>query len=367
MIEKSFDIVSYYARPASFNTGGVNTSRQQWMRAYAELGARITVLDASGGFQEQLVSHANVTWKSIRHFAHTRPLMVPRRMRKMIRAADLVYLHEGWTLSNAYAAATCVRMGIPYIVMPHGVYNSELVKDLRFRAIRSFVEAWVLRHALAVHVFFDSEIKDVHAISPSATTITAVTGLDMPDESWSDSSHEDYIAWLGRYDINHKGIDKLLQALKLLPASHRPQIKMHGPDHRGDRERVEQMVRQLELGSEVIVGDNLSPDDAKRFLVRSKGFVHVPRWEAFGRTIAESLSLGVPVLLSSEAEIARDLRQASAAVIVEGEPERIAAGIVDLERDGPALSIRGRSWAAKHLSWPATSSRALQQIKDLLT
>jgi glycosyltransferase involved in cell wall biosynthesis len=200
-------------------------------------------------------------------------------------------------------------------------------------------------------------------LSPRATPVVSVTGLDVPKQTWEPSLSDEYIAWIGRYDIHHKGIDYLLAAVKLLEPNERPRIKMRGPDHLGDKVQVEKQIHDLGLEEWVELGGELSPDEAREFLRHSQGFVHVPRWEAFGRTIVEALSLGCPVLLGAEAHIAGILGPAGAARIVTGaEPSSIASGLVELARGAVETGPAGRVWVTQELSWASRAGDLSSQL-----
>ena len=356
-------VVSYYARPATFSTGGVNTSRQQWMAAFAALGIPVVVVSARNGFDTKLVSIDGLSFESIPHIGRGRMTMIPLTLFKTLRKNDLVYLHEGWTASNLVASWVCRLRAIDYVVIPHGVYSPGITVLLRGLRVRRAVEAIVLRHALAVHLFFDSEKPELEMLEPAATAVVSVTGLDVPDQRWDPSGSEKYIAWIGRYDIHHKGIDNLFAAVKSIAPESRPLLKMHGPDHLGDKERVARLIDELGLSRWVKLGGELSPKDASEFLRRSQGFVHVPRWEAFGRTIVEALALGCPVVLGSGAHIAGTLEKAGAARIVIGtDPNSIADGLLALAGGGVHTGVAGRTWVEEELSWTARATDAASQL-----
>lgn len=358
-------IVSYYARPASFSTGGVNTSRQQWMRAFAGEGLQVEIISAKGGFEEQLVKGDRITFRSITHVGRRRMTMIPLGLSRHLRSDDLVYLHEGWTVSNFVAAIVCRLRKVDYVVMPHGVYSPSIVSALRLPRLRLALESLVVKNARAVHLFFEAEIPELEAVSARATAVVAVTGLDMADMAWDPDTRTPYIAWIGRYDIEHKGIDLLFDALLAVPPEKRPIVRMHGPDHRGDKARVKKLVKSMDLGRWVLVGSELARGEVIPFLSRSMGFVHVPRWEAFGRTIAEAMSVGIPVVLSDRAHIAADLCSAGAARIVSGDDtSQIAAALQELWRGDIKTGPTGREWMLSMLSWRATARNLLQQLGE---
>lgn len=357
-------IASYYARPAGYSTGGVNRSRQEWMSAFAGAGNVVSVINAEKGYKKRLVCDESISFLELPHIGRARATMIPVGFRRQARSFDLMYLHEGWTASNIIAAISLKFAGVPYVIMPHGVYESSIVKTLKRAPGRRRGERWLLENALAVHVFFDSEVAHVQQIAPKSQFIVAPTSISPSKEVWVGGG--EYLAWAGRFDIWHKGIDLLLQAMKLIPESHRPNIRMIGPDHNGDKQRVVAEVKSLNLSAWVSVEHELEGDALNMFMARSKGFVHVPRWECLGRTIVDALMAGSPLLVSDQAHIAEPIRLAGAGLVCEESPEAIAHGLERLwAGDGLQYSEIGKSWARQYFSKSLSTAKWEEQLEAL--
>ena len=94
--------------------------------------------------------------RPVRHWGDSRATFVPRGLRAQLHDLDLLYLHEGWTLSNLAAARACRAEGLPYVVMPHGVYEPGITSTLKPPlGPRTRAERWVLERA--------EEVAAVHA------------------------------------------------------------------------------------------------------------------------------------------------------------------------------------------------------------
>lgn len=356
-------IVSYYARPASYSSGGVNTSRLQWMTAFARSGIPCLLVNAKGGYQSDLPEDRNLSSIALPHRGRGRQTLRPQGLEQLLRRGDLVYLHEGWTTSNLIAARICRRNSIPYVVMPHGVYASRIVRTLKAWRLRRPLEARVLANAIGIHAFFDSEHSEILSISSDANPFSAVTGFEIPVHGWSPAHSDAYIAWAGRYDILHKGIDTLFAALALIPEGERPKLRMVGPDYNGDRQRTEDLRRELGLEKHVQILAERDQKGVLDHMAASRGFVHVPRWEAFGRTIVEALALGCPVVLGNGAHIATDLGT-TVRVVSSENAEEVASSLIELW-SGAISGETGPAWVQENLSWKTSSSRAQDALAKL--
>jgi glycosyltransferase involved in cell wall biosynthesis len=331
----------------------VNASQQDWMHAFAQLAVPVLIVHAKGGYSSHLVEESGLEFFDLPHWGAARMTLIPRGLARVIREGDLVYLHEGWTLSNVVAALICRLKRIPYIIMPHGVYEPKIVDGLRLKGARLIAERMVARNALAVHVFFPEEEIDIRHLLGAVRTFAVATGYDVPVlERKQDGPGRPYLAWLGRYDIEHKGIDRLLLALSTVPEERRPMVVMHGPDHRGDRVRTLAMVRSYGLEHSVTVAEELAPEEARRFLRDAAAFVHFARWEAFGRTIVEALAQEAPVLLASDARIAQYLGSAGVATIFDAsQPREVGRVLEEAARTPSMMRPAGRTWIEENLSW----------------
>lgn len=352
---------SYYARPASYSTGGVNRSRQEWMAGFGRAGIDVTLINALNGFDTRIIDADFLKFSSVPHVGSSRRAMLPMGLGKAVAGADLVYLHEGWTASNLVAGKLLRAKTIPYVVMPHGVYERDIVSLLKRHPGRVGLERRLLEGALAVHVFFESEIEHVHAIAPNARVIVAPTAVTAHAHSWNSSGA--YLSWVGRVDIHHKGLDLLVEAMHSLPEEQRPPIRMVGPDHHGDKDRFRKIVAASKLDGWIRLEDPLYGEDLKAFVANSRAFIHVPRWECLGRTVVDALTLGVPVLLTETAHIARPLQTRGIATVSSLQHISIAQGLREVwETPKPAHSVEGRDWAVTYFDEARSVSSALSQI-----
>lgn len=348
-------IVSYYARPASFATGGVNSSQQDWMAHLARSGNDVTVVHAAGGFTRHLADDRLVRFREVPHVGRRRVTMFAPRIGRHLRDASLLYLHEGWTLSNLWAAFHARRLRIPYAVMPHGVYERPIARLQRRFPFRRWAERRLLEGAAFVHVFFAGEQDEVHALAPAARCLVAPTGFtEKADGDAVDSARErqDYLAWVGRFDIHHKGLDILVDALGRVPAEERPVIRMIGPDHLGDKRRFAELVRDRGLDRWISIEDPRSKDGVEQFVRGSRAFIHTPRWECLGRTVVDAMLTGTPVLLTETAQISAPIGAAHAATIIPLDPADLAAALAAIsDVDSTELGATGRRWATQYFDW----------------
>jgi glycosyltransferase involved in cell wall biosynthesis len=365
-------IVHYY--PGAGEASGVTVALWAWARAVAGAGQEVTVVHAgtghgrwssddftlggSGGTRSAVGQHAT------QHIGRGRLTRFPVRLGRWLRGADLLVLHEGWVLANLVAAESARRAGVPYVVMPHGVYARPWRHYLKGPALlRNTAERHILSNALAVHIFFASEADDVRDLAPTVRFITVPTGFDVPEARWRGDG--DYVSWIGRLDPNHKGLDLLIRAVELLPAAERPRIVLRGYDYKGGLGVVERMIADRCLGDWIQVWGVAVGQEKLDFLVRARAYVHPSRWESYGLALVENLALGVPCLASSSIAMSPDLVRHSAAVLVEPAVRDLARALGELSGLPAGIGERGREFVARELDWGRCTAAFLAALRGL--
>jgi glycosyltransferase involved in cell wall biosynthesis len=355
--------VSYYPRAVS-ETSGVTVALWAWASALAAAGHEVVVLHA-GGTKPSPVDGltVGVRHRSIPHFGSARRSFLPIGLERYLAPGDLLVLHEGWVLSNLMAARVARRARVDYVLIPHGAYEPGIRQELRRpRRIRELFERQLLEGALAVHVFFESEIPSITALAPRARFVVAPTGFELPADRWTGGGG--YISWLGRYDPVHKGLDVLIRAVNAIPEGRRPRLRLHGPDYKGGFKSIRQLIANLELDRWVEASEAVSGPEKATFLRRADGYVHPSRWESHSIALLENLALGVPCLVSEAIHIAPGLERANAALLVAPTVDALAEGMMQLTVSEGAVGERGRAFIASQLSWKRVIGNLLDGLQS---
>lgn len=356
-------IVRYYPR-ALVGDGGMTSAVRHWSRSMARSGAEAVIAYDEGVSPPD---DESVEWVQVRH-AGRRGLKFPLGLEDVLEGADLLVLHSGWTLRNVRAAATARNLGVAYVLEPRGAYDPHIVARKRWLK-RIWWAAWEKRlvtEARAIHVFFESEREHLAALGYHGPIIVASNGRDAPKGDLWDGGSGRYILWLGRFDPQHKGLDLLLDAVQLLPASQRPDLRLHGPDWRSKKQSVQRWVEDQKLGDWITVGDAVYGDQKRKMLAAAAGFVYPSRWDACPNSVLESVALGVPTL-STPYPLGRYLGDRGGAFVAEATAQGLAQGLTRLCNDDAAVvGKRGAQVIRDEFSWDAVARIWLEQARALL-
>ncbi|HEY3901264.1 MAG TPA: glycosyltransferase family 4 protein [Chthoniobacter sp.] len=283
------------------------------------------------------------------------------------------------------------KRGIPYVFTSHGhLHYHGWSHGLKKWIYLNFVDRF-LRGASGLHFLSEREKERSRAILPWGRKSVLVQSnlIQLPDEAEitpADRADLDIpadafiFAYLGRLDVEHKGLDILLKAFSLLshgrgdrkpdqlPDSF-PHLLMIGPDWAGGQARLEELARQLDQSSRVhFLGPRMG--EAKWSLLKMAGaFVSPSRWEACSISQAEAIGLGLPTIVSDEINMAPEMVAAHAALASPLTTDRLAAAMRQVQADGDlqrTLSESGRKWAAETCSAEKAGERFAKFYRAVL-
>lgn len=341
-------IVHYYSRLLRHQSG-VTMSLAAWARAQQERAHEVTLLSAPAG-PEQKEDLEGLDVRAIEHFGRSRPTCLPRDFGRSLRDVDLLVLHEGWVFSNAAAALAARRADVPYVVIPHGVYEPGVMRGLKARKpLRQRMERAILEGSVGVHVFFPSEAELISRIAPHADCFAVPTGAARAVGGWTGGGG--YVAWFGRYAPEHKGLTRLLDAWAAIDVSRRPKLRMHGTDYYGGLAEVRTQVDDLGLGDQVSVGGPVYGEEKEELLRRAEAYVHPSQWESHSVALVEALERGVPSIVSDSIHIAASLADASAALVTPITPGGVELALRRLQTEQVLLSARALEFVRCSLGW----------------
>jgi glycosyltransferase involved in cell wall biosynthesis len=195
----------------------------------------------------------------------------------------------------------------------------------------------------------------------------APNGVDAPEPPLWTGGAGGYLLWLGRYDPEHKGLDLLVRALALLDPAERPRLRLHGSDWRGGKAVLERLVTELGLAPWVAIGAGVYGAEKRGILIAADGFIYPSRWEGFGDSVLEAVSLGMPALCTPY-PLGMHLARRGGAILAEATPEALKSGLEvfgDRAR-AAAIGTTGAEIARTDFAWPAVATSWLEQVAAIV-
>lgn len=304
-------------------------------------------------------------WTGIRHREaghHLFPLDIDVALDDL----DVLVLHSAWVSHNLVAGRKARQLGVPYVLAPRGAYEPQILKRKPWLKATwwRFLESGLVRDAAGIHVFFDSQADQLRRLGYEGPLLVAPNGVAVPDDLEWDGGSSDALVFIGRFDMEHKGLDTLLDGLRLMGRDSRPRLILSGPDWRGGKRETEARVEALGLGRWVDVRSPIYGRDKFELMASARGFLYPSLFEAFGNSAAEAASLGVPVL-TGQYPLGEYLSSRNAGLVVAPDPGEMADGLARLLEPAAAeLGAKARP-AMSEFTWDAVARAWANQLRAL--
>lgn len=221
---------------------------------------------------------------------------------------SIVHLHGAFIPEFYHISRILKRYEIPYIVTPHGAFaqgamkQNGLVKKWYFKLI----ESAIVKHAKAVQVLGKNEAQNLEEISNFNNGILIPNGQNLEEIPVYPAHGKRFdfpvFGFCGRMDINHKGLDLLMEGFKIyLERGNQGRIELIGDG--SDRIKLEAQIQALNIQEHIhFHGKQFGKEKFDR-LSGMDFFLHTSRMEGFPTAVLEAAALGIPCITSDATNI----------------------------------------------------------------
>ncbi|MFB2773243.1 glycosyltransferase [Pelatocladus sp. BLCC-F211] len=298
-----------------------------------------------------------------------------------VKDYDLIETHYIFSYASTCAGIFARWQGVPYVVRtigqlaPWGLTQSRLKKQL----YSLLIERHNLNNAAAIHCTSASEAEDVRNFGIKTPTITLPLGVNqpiyLPDAKqklhylYEIPTDTPVVLFLSRLHYK-KRPDLLVRSLGQLAAQdynfHLILAGSGEPDYIDD---LKNLIASLGLSSQTsftgfVTGDN------KQLLLQGCDIFVLPSFsENFGIAVAEAMAVGLPVIVTPGVQIAPEIAEARAGLVVEGEEDTLANAITQLLKSPELrqqLGKNGQNLANNRYSWNAIAQNLSTAYQSIL-
>jgi glycosyltransferase involved in cell wall biosynthesis len=287
-------------------------------------------------------------------------------LEQLVPEADVVHIHSLYLFHSWTAGSLCRRLGVPYIVRPHGTLDPYIRRRHRWR--KRAMELWfqnrVLRDAAVIHYTSAEERRLAEPFVHGAPGSVVPLGLDLADYAdlpppgsfralHPEIGARPILLFLSRLNFK-KGLDILIEAAAhVVGAGMDAHLVIAGPDG-GMEAAARRWVVRAGLGPRTTFTGMLS-GRAKLAAFRDASLFVLPSSsENFGIAVVEAMACGTPVLVSDRVNIWREIVEDGAGVAEPPQAHRFAAAALRLLRDEPlrlAMGRAARDCVARRYQW----------------
>jgi len=267
-------------------------------------------------------------------------------LQEHVQAYDLLHIHGVFAHPTIAAARAAARARVPYIIRPCGELDPWPLRKnspLKWGFLRA-LGFRILHRAAAVHATSEMEALALKRLGIQSPIVTIPLGVDYdsmdsgvcPGEfraAYPECDGKKIILFLSRIDPI-KGLDLLFRATKDL-ASKRDDflLVIAGSGAPSFEERLRARIARAGLDGYVRLCGFLGGHLKRAALKDADIFVLPSYHENFGMAVVEAMAAGLPVVVSDQVGIHREIQEAAAGVITRCDAREIAMALERLLDD----------------------------------
>jgi glycosyltransferase involved in cell wall biosynthesis len=292
--------------------------------------------------------------------------LIPAELKRAIAGLnpDVIHLHSVYVPSNAAVARFARSIDIPYITTPNGNLSPLLLKRRPWlkQPYKLLFELPMQNKATFVHAINDFD--DIRSYGVKSPIVSAPNGMEIDDgpmpadyfsEKFPKFSHLKRILFLGRLDVEQKGLDLLIESYAKLDDSQSVLI-LAGTSWKNGLERLEGLAEKLNIRQRIVFYGGVFGEEKRSLLRHSDYFIHTSRWEAgIPFSVLEGLAAGLPTMVTPGADPKGLVSQSNAGINVKSDVDSITVGLRELlSLDSETLknsSIAARNLVHSTFSW----------------
>lgn len=356
-------------------------------QAVARLGHQVSIYttnqDGPGELAAPLDRPVRQEGVEIRYFPIQPPRFwgtswpLARALAQTMRDYDLCHIHSLYLFHDLVAGHYCRKYEIPYLMRPHGTLDPYIYRRHRLR--KAIMEAWFenrnIRQAAAIHFTSEEEMRLARPYIGEAPGAVVPLGVDLGEfqdlpepgrfrERFPEIGPKQIILFLGRINFK-KGLDLVVQALARV-VRHRQDVHLvvAGPDDDGWGARVKGWLKEAEISDYATFTGMLLGEEKLAVLRDARMFVLPSYSENFGLAVVEAMACGLPVVISDQVNIWREVEAAGAGLVGPCDAASLAGHLERLLAD-PRLAAemgrRGRELVRQRFQWDGVAL-ALQDL-----
>lgn len=365
-------------------TGGPVTAVLGLAEAQAAMGHKVCIASSDYGLSSTpQVEHIEFNLFPCRSDIWRWAPELGRHLEKVIKGFDVVMVESLWQYPTLVASRSCRSAGVPYVVSPNGMLDvwSMSQKAWKKRPYMALLERNTLLGANAIHLTSEGELNHSYLNKWRVPKAVIPLGLhkskytDLPDEEdffkrYPELSGKQIVLFLGRLHYKKQPevvIRAFHQACSEIPDIH---LVLAGSGEQAYIQRLQELVKSLGIQNRVLFTGILKGDAVKEAYRAASVFV-LPSWqENFGLALVEAMAAECPVVVSDHIDLAADITEAEAGLVVSPNSEETARAILSLLPDDKMrrrMGRHGRLLVLERFTWDRSAREFNEVFDDILS
>ncbi len=291
---------------------------------------------------------------------------------KPFNRPNLVVFHEVYRSQYVKLAKQLKKINVPYIIVPHGALTADAQRKKHLKKVVGNVLLFnrFINGAVAIQCLSQKELENTKF---GKTKFIGTNGISIPERK-KISFHGDglRITYVGRLDAYIKGLDLMLEAIRLVGNALRESkviINIFGPDYQGRYANIERLINENGVGDIVKLYPAVFGKEKEDILLDTDIFIQTSRTEAMPMGILEAMSYGIPCLVTEGTTLAEFIKTNECGWSCDTNAKAIADSICLAlkERDCfEKYSQNARRAVEESFSWDKVSTNTLKKYMEII-
>lgn len=281
---------------------------------------------------------------------------------------DVVIFHSHYYFDYMRLYKYLVKKQIPYFIEPHGSFGKAALQKSKYKkmianevVLRSF-----MHHAKGYIFLNESEKQDSHYFTENDLIIP--NGINEEEvKTQINTDDKSFIYFIGRFDINHKGLDYLFDALDILDENGELSIplKLYG---KGTEEEVKYINSRISTYRTINVENcgAIYGDEQSRNLEQCGIMILTSRYEGFPMTVLEAWKYGNPCIVTPGTNVYSEVKDNDLGWVSGLSASNIAEVVLQAEKDYKRFREnyikRCKDYVLKWYSWRRVAELSYKSI-----
>jgi glycosyltransferase involved in cell wall biosynthesis len=245
---------------------------------------------------------------------------------KKLSGNTVVHLHGGFIPAFYSVAKILKRRGIPFVLTPHGSYNTVALLKGRFKKMwyLPLFEKQLIHQAHTIHSLGKSEVDGLLGLMPGKNSALIPYGFEADEltEVYAQRLNKSYrghqmiSCFCGRLDVHTKGLDAAAEAFAKLCALH-DDVCFWIIGDSTERTSLEQRMEALGIAERVKFWGALYGQDKIDVLKQADVFIHPSRNEGLPTAVLEAAAMGLPSLVTRATNMGELIEEYHAGWVIE--------------------------------------------------
>lgn len=263
---------------------------------------------------------------------------------------------------------------IPYVIIPHGSLSesAQRQKHLKKATGNLLLFGRFIKNAASVQYLSALEKQQSHPFHYGHSFVRG-NGIELKGRMKKDFSTDQLkLVYIGRLDVEIKGIDRLISAIGMAQDDMRKNnitLSIRGVGSKKNIAKIKSLIRRYAISDIISLEGGVFGEEKISTLIKYDCFIQLSRTEGQPLGLMEAMDIGMPCIVTKGTTFYDIAEKHNAGIPVGDSPGEIARVILDI-RNGKyelsKISLNASKYAKSQFNWDALGKTMVESYKKII-